>query len=97
VAFLLIALVEGVEPGAVVNGAPVGLQSCPLTEAAAERRLPYRVPKGKPPTRVAFLLIALVEGVEPGAVVNGAPVGLQSCPLTEAAAECSTPLPVPPY
>ena len=77
-------------------GSSSGLGHRPLT-AVTGVRLPYLVPKGKPPTRVAFLLIALVEGVEPGAVVNGAPVGLQSCPLTEAAAECSTPLPVPPY
>ena len=43
-----------------------------------------------PPIRVVFLLVYR-KGLEPGAVVNEAPVEPQSGTLSEAAAECSSP------
>ncbi len=43
-----------------------------------------------PPIRVVFLLVYR-KGLEPGAVVNEAPVEPQSGTLSEAAAECSRP------
>ena len=48
-----------------------------------------------PPIRVVFLLVYR-KGLEPGAVVNEAPVEPQSGTLSEAAAECSSPyIPTP--
>ena len=66
-----------------------------FTSQRSRVRVPTSPPIKIPPIRVVFLLIYW-KGLEPGAVVNEAPVEPQSGTLSEAAAECESPyIPTP--
>ena len=89
VVFLLVYR-KGLEPGAVVNEAPVEPQSGTLSVAAAECSSPY-IPTNKRTTRMGGSFIGTLEGTRTDAVVNGAPVALQSRIPTKPAGAISSP------